>query len=301
MEKRKLPILIAAIALCMLSCNKNNVSSGSDKLPNMIIDTDVGIDDAMAILYLLQRSDLTVKGITICGTGMSNMGAATENTLGLLALAGQPDIPVARGETIAINSQNTNFRPQQWLDESNSMMGLELPSNPTHPLNQSAVNFIIDVLERSGTPIRFVVLGPMTNLGSILLQAPHLAEKIESVYVMGGSVNVPGNLPSGGIENNTVAEWNIFLDPDAAEIVFKSGVNVILAPLDATNKAPVTTAFLTRIANDHTTPEATFVFDILSKLEQYYDTLYFWERILKVFIKMKNNALIDCWDVGNFN
>ncbi len=274
-----MPITLISIILCFSACEKENNFSDNNNLPNMIIDTDVGIDDAMAILFLLQHPSLTVEGITIAGTGMSNLKPATENALGLIALAGKPEIPVAQGDTIAINSQNTTLRPAEWLLESATMMGLDLPENPNQPLNVGAVNFLIETLSNAEKPMRILVLGPLTNLGTVLQQKPGLTEMIESVIIMGGAVNVPGNLQYGGIEDNTFAEWNIFLDPFAAEIVFNSGVEIILVPLDVTNNAPVTLEFYNRFANNHKTVAANFVFDMISKLMEAYDTFYFWDPL----------------------
>lgn len=170
------------------------------------------------------------------------------------------------------------------------MMGLELPLNPNLPSAKGAVDFIIEFLGNTEKPVRFVALGPMTNLGRVLMQSPGLASKIESVYIMGGAVNVSGNLQSGGINNNSYAEWNIFLDHHAADIVFKSGVNITLVPLDATNNAPITKEFLTRFSNDHNTPEADFVFDMISKLTDEMDDLYFWDPLAAAISSDQNIA-----------
>jgi len=261
----------------------------------MIIDTDVGIDDAMAILYLLQHPGLQIDGIVIAGTGMSPLDQATTNALGLIELSNNPDIPVANGDTIAINSNNTSLRPQEWMEESASMMGLDLPINPNPALEECAVDFIINYLGNLSKPINYVALGPMTNLGQVLQQEPVLASKINAVYIMGGAVNVPGNLQYGGIEDNPYAEWNIFLDPDAADIVFQSGINVVLIPLDATNNAPVTEDFYNRLTNDHTTPEADFVFEMMSELMEVYDTFYFWDPLAAVISTAQNIA-----DIQNY-
>lgn len=278
-DKTLIKLTLVFFFLFSLSCSKDNNSPSDDGLPNMIIDTDVGIDDAMAILYLLQYPGLSVDAISISGTGMSHLEPATNNALGLVALAGKPGIPITRGDTTAINSDNTLLRPPSWLMESDTMMGLDLPQNPNPPSEKSAVSFLTDYLGSSEKGVRIVVLGPLTNLGKVLQQNPELAGKIESVIIMGGAVNVPGNLQYGGIEDNVFAEWNIFLDPHAAGIVFRSGVKTILVPLDATDHAPVSVDFYNRFASDHTTPEADFVFGMISILMEVYDTFYFWDPL----------------------
>lgn len=274
-NEKKFLIISLALAPVFLfnSCQK-------DPLPDIqsIVDTDA--DDAMAIMYLLQHQEISVDAITICGTGMSYPIPATKNALGLIELAGKPNIPVACGDTIAMYSNNTQFRPVAWISEANNMMGIELPVNPNPAVDLGAVDFMIGFLNYAEKPVRIVEFGPMTNLGCVLMQSPGLASKIESVYIMGGAVNVPGNLQDGGITNNPYAEWNIFLDPLAADIVFKSGVNITLIPLDATNKAPVTTTFLNRFSKDHNTTEADFVFAVISKLkDELSSDLDFWDPL----------------------
>lgn len=279
MREKLLIILIALTPIFLFNaCQKDPVPDIQSKV-SVIIDTDADVDDAMAIMYLLQHSELSVDGITIAGTGMSYPIPATKNVLGLIELAGKPDIPVAVGDTVAINSNNTLLRPVEWLAMANTMMGIDLPLNPNSAVNKGAVDFIIDFLDNAEKPVRFMALGPLTNLGRVLMHSPNLAAKIASIYIMGGAVNVPGNLYEGGIEDNPYAEWNIFLDPHAANIIFKSGVNITIVPLDATNKAPVTTAFLSRLSNDHNTPEADFVFEMISKLLDDPDSVCFWDPL----------------------
>ncbi len=307
MRDKFLIILLVLIPVFLFnSCKKDTVGDNQNNI-TVLIDTDVDVDDAIAIMYLLQHPQLSVQGITISGTGMSYPIPATKNVLGLIELAGEPKIPVAIGDTIAINSNNTQFRPVKWIKEANKMMGIELPVNSNPPLEIGAVDFIIDFLNKAEKPVHIVMIGPMTNLGRVLMQSPWLASKIGSVYIMGGAVNVSGNLKSGGINNNPYAEWNIFLDPHAADIVFKSGVNIILIPLDATNKAPVTKEFLTRFSNDRNTSEADFVFTMLSILKDEDNGLDFWDPLAAVissdqsFANIITNSLTIITEEGNEN
>ena len=131
-EKFLVLLLILAPVFLFNSCKKESVDDSPNKI-SVLIDTDADVDDAMAIMYLLQHPDLSVDAITISGTGMSYPIPATKNMLGLIELAGKPNIPVATGDTIAINSNNTQFRPVAWITEANTMMGFELPINPNPP------------------------------------------------------------------------------------------------------------------------------------------------------------------------
>lgn len=128
MREKFLIILIALAPVFLFnSCQKDPVPDIQSKV-SVIIDTDV--DDAMAILYLLQHPELSIDGITISGTGMSYPTPATKNVLGLIELANKPNIPVAVGDTVAINSNNTQLRPVEWFTMANTLMGIELPLNP---------------------------------------------------------------------------------------------------------------------------------------------------------------------------
>jgi len=298
---------IVWVLLFFFSCTKNEDIPLEKEVTHTIIDTDVDIDDAMALLYLLKHPGIKIDAISVCGTGMSDLNPATDNILGLIKLAGKQDIPIVCGDTAAIESVNTFMRPHEWIVQSNTMMGLELPVNLNQAQNITAVEFLIEFLGKTKKAVRIVSLGPLTNLGMVLQQNPGLAAKIESVYIMGGAVYVPGNLQSGGVENNPFAEWNIFLDPDAADIVFQSGVKVVLVPLDATNHAPVTSEFYNRFSDYHTTPEANFVFEIISKLIELYDNFYFWDPLAAVIATNPNIAEIENYsvkivtDTGNEN
>ena len=283
-------LLLLTIVFLFNSCKKVTVSDKQETI-SVLIDTDADFDDAMAIVYLLQHPGISVDGITISGTGMSSPVPATKNVLGLTELAGKRNTPVATGDTIAINSNNTCLRPAKWILAANNMLGIDLPVNPNPANENGAVDFLIDFLVHTEKPVRFVALGPLTNLGRVLLHSPNLITKIESVYIMGGAVDVAGNLHSGGVDNNPYAEWNIFLDPHAADIVFKSGLDITLVPLDATNKAPVTSLFLNRFSNEHITPEADFVFEVLSKLTHAEDVpIYFWDPLLAAISSSQNIA-----------
>lgn len=245
-----------------------------------IIDTDMAGDDWMAILYLLNRPDISVEAITVTGTGEAHCEPGVRNAMRLTALAGQPEIPVSCGRETPLRG-NHSF-PAAWRENVDALAGLTLPDNPASPSPQSAVKLLATTIETSPDKITILALGPLTNLAEILEAAPGLKDKIEMIYIMGGAVDVPGNVgySRAGIDN-PFAEWNIYVDPHAAALVFRSGVPITLVPLDATNHAPVTENFVKRIKNDRQTPEARFVFDLLTK---YYDFIqsggyYFWDPL----------------------
>ena len=246
----------------------------------VIIDTDMAPDDWMAILYLLNRPDVSVAAITVTGTGEAHCEPGIKNAMSLTALAGQPDIPVSCGRETPL--QGEHAFPAEWRTRVDTLAGLTLPGNPAPVTPQSAVELLTDKILSMPGKVTILALGPLTNLAEALQSAPEIKENIEMLYVMGGAVDVGGNVgySNAGIDN-FVADWNIYVDPTAAAIVLQSGVPVTLIPLDATNHVPVTTDFIDRLKDDRSTPEARFVFDVLTKT-QYYDFVqaggyYFWD------------------------
>jgi pyrimidine-specific ribonucleoside hydrolase len=130
--------------------------------------------------------------------------------------------------------------------------------------------------------VTLLTFGPLTNVAEALQENPSLAGNIDMIYIMGGAVKVHGNVGASGVGiDSKAAEWNIYVDPVAANLVLQSGAPVTLVPLDATNHAPVTAKFYKRLANNHTTPEATFAFDVLTQLKELNDWrgYYFWDSL----------------------
>lgn len=248
----------------------------------LIIDTDMAGDDWMAILYLLNRPDISVAAITVTGTGEAHCEPGVKNAMRLTALAGQPDIPVSCGRETPLQGNHTF--PAAWRERVDTLAGLTLPDNPASPSPQSAGELLTTTIETSPDKTTILALGPLTNLAEMVQADSGLKDKIEMIYIMGGAVDVPGNVgySRAGIDN-PFADWNIYVDPHAAALIFRSGVPITLIPLDATNHAPVTDSFVNRIKNDRQTPEARFVFDLLTKTE-YHDFIrmggyYFWDPL----------------------
>ena len=275
--------LVLILAACGMQPAPRPTSTPFTGTPRpLIIDTDMAGDDWMAILYLLNRPDISIEAITVTGTGEAHCEPGVRNAMKLAALAGQPDIPVSCGRETPLQGNHTF--PAAWRERVDALAGLSLPENPASPSPQSAGELLTTTIETSPDKTTILALGPLTNLAEILQADSGLKDKIGMIYIMGGAVDVPGNVgySRAGIDN-PFAEWNIYVDPHAAALVFESGVPVNLVPLDATNHAPVTDSFVKRIKNDRRTPEARFVFDLLTKTE-YQDFVrmggyYFWDTL----------------------
>ena len=197
----------------------------------IIIDTDPGQDDAVAILLALASpEDVTVLGITAVA-GNVPLDLTQKNARIICELAQKTDVPVFAGAKRPLE------RPLVTAEHVHGKTGLDGPQlpDPTMTLqDQHAVDFIIQTLraEPSGT-ITLCPLGPLTNIAAAFNQAPDIIERVQEVVLMGGAYFEVGNI-------TPTAEFNIYVDPEAAEIVLKSGADITMMPLDVTHKALVT-------------------------------------------------------------
>jgi purine nucleosidase len=197
----------------------------------IIIDTDPGQDDAVAILLALASpEDVTVLGITAVA-GNVPLDLTQKNARIICELAQKTDVPVFAGAKRPLE------RPLVTAEHVHGKTGLDGPQlpDPTMALqDQHAVDFIIQTLraEPSGT-ITLCPLGPLTNIAAAFNQAPDIIERVQEVVLMGGAYFEVGNI-------TPTAEFNIYVDPEAAVIVLKSGADITMMPLDVTHKALVT-------------------------------------------------------------
>lgn len=202
----------------------------------IIIDTDPGQDDAVAILLALASPDLEVLGITAVA-GNVPLALTQRNARIVCEIAGRPDIPVFAGCDAPL------ARPLVTAEHVHGKTGLDGPAlpDPVMPLqDRHAVDFIIDTLraEPAGT-VTLCPLGPLTNIAAAFRRAPDIIPRLQQVVLMGGAYFEVGNI-------TPAAEFNIFVDPEAAAIVFASGVPLVVLPLDVTHKALTTPARVAR-------------------------------------------------------
>jgi purine nucleosidase len=199
----------------------------------IIIDTDPGQDDAVAILLALgSPKEIEVLGITAVA-GNVPLELTQKNARMICELAGRPDIPVFAG------SKNPLAKRLVTAEHVHGKTGLDGPTlpDPTMPLQEKhAVDFIIETLRtQPAGSVTLCPLGPLTNIASAFNQAPDIIEKVQEIVLMGGAYFEVGNI-------TPAAEFNIYVDPEAAEIVFKAGAPITVMPLDVTHKALVTKA-----------------------------------------------------------
>ena len=204
---------------------------------SIIIDTDPGQDDAVAILLALASPELNVLGITAVA-GNVPLALTTRNACILLELAGRQDVPVYAG------AARPMVRPLVTAEYVHGKTGLDGPDlpEPTMALTPGdATDFIIRTLrEHPPGSVTLCPLGPLTNIGLALVRAPDIAPRIAEIVLMGGGCFEGGNI-------TPAAEFNIFVDPHAADVVFKSGVPITMMPLDVTHQVLSTRARIAAI------------------------------------------------------
>ncbi len=198
----------------------------------IIIDTDPGQDDAVAILLALASPELQVLGLTAVA-GNVPLPLTERNARIVCELAGRADVPVFAG---CDRPLGRDLVTAEHVHGKSGLDGPVLP-DPTMPLQaQHAVDFIIDTLrDQPPHSVTLCPLGPLTNIAMALEKAPDIATRIRQIVLMGGAYFEVGNI-------TPAAEFNIYVDPQAADIVFKSGVDIVVMPLDVTHQALVTGA-----------------------------------------------------------
>jgi pyrimidine-specific ribonucleoside hydrolase len=198
----------------------------------VLIDTDPGLDDALAIMLAVASPELDLRGVTSVG-GNTGLQHTTENALRLLHLLDRDDVPVAAGADVPLVRRDS--RPATEVHGEEGMGGVRLDPAPRGADARSAVQLMTDVIESSAEPVTLIALGPLTNVAALLAAAPRTAAKLERIVLMGGGARILGN-------TTPTAEFNIWFDPDAASRVFAGGVPVTMVGLDVTHSAVTTPA-----------------------------------------------------------
>lgn len=216
---------------------------------SLLVDTDVAPDDLVAISFLVAAPNVKLEAITVSGTGEVHCPGGVDIVLKLLERLDAPAIPVACGNDRPTSLGHTF--PDLFRSNADAAAGLELPTTGRSAAQGSAVNLIASTVADGGGNLRILTLGPLTNLAEAFVATPGLAERVETVYVMGGAVDVPGNIAGspGGPQDNTSAEWNVYVDPAALATVLKAKTGVRLVSLDGTNQVPVTPTFAQQVTS----------------------------------------------------
>lgn len=207
----------------------------------ILIDTDPGIDDAMALLLAAASPELEIACVTTVFGNNPNVPLLTRNALAILALAGRDDIPVAMGARRPLAPRGESVGKAVHGD--NGLGGAALPEPSAAPIQDPAAARIVELATLYAGDLTLVTLAPLTNVALALALCPELPALTPHLSLMGGAATVPGNA-------TPAAESNIYNDPEAANTVFTSGIHITMAGLDVTPRAAVDAAWLDALRDE---------------------------------------------------
>ncbi len=234
----------------------------------IIIDTDPGVDDTMAIFFALSSPELDVVGLTTI-FGNVHTELATKNVLRLLEIAGRDDIPVAHGADDPLTGDFEG--PVPYVHGEDGQGDIFLPDPAGAPIELSAAEFIIEQLRAKPGEITLVPVGPLTNIALALRLEPRITEWVDEVVLMGGNALVPGNASPAG-------EANIRNDPEAADLVFGADWAVTMVGLDVTLRVHMNPEHIAEYES-HGNPMSDHITRILPHYRNYFEANYDAEGI----------------------
>lgn len=206
----------------------------------VLIDTDMGCDDVIAICMMLLANELSIEGISVVD-GVAHLERGVKNILRVLTAANRIDIPVIAGAAAPLFG-NAVFPEADRIEADNLpfLQDLLPPQVQGIPLPMSAAEFIYSkVVEHSGE-ITLVCLGPLTNVAiTVEKYGEQFTKSLKQMIIMGGAVYAPGNVPLQSNPQIKVAEYNMYIDPRAAERVLHSGAKIMLIGMDVTRLVPI--------------------------------------------------------------
>jgi inosine-uridine nucleoside N-ribohydrolase len=227
----------------------------------LIIDCDPGHDDAIAVLLALASPELEVLGITTT-YGNQTLDKTTANAIRVLELVERGDVAVAAG---ADRPLERALAVAAHVHGESGLDGPALPAPSRRPIGQPAVDFMVEQLVSSPRPVTIVPLGPLTNVARLLEHGA--AENVDRIVLMGGSI-AEGNM-------TPAAEFNVWADPEAAQRVFHSGLDVTMIGLDVTHRALVTADVEERLRQ--TGSIGVFVAELVDFFTVYHRETYGWD------------------------
>lgn len=191
----------------------------------IIIDTDPGVDDALTFLLALASPEIQLEALTTT-QGNVTLEKATQNALSVLELGQASHIPVASGSALPLVQP---LRASAYVHGESGIGNSKLPEPKTKPVPQHAVDYLIERALAEPGEISIFAIGPLTNIAMAIRKEPRFAKSVKELVIMGGAILEHGNV-------TPQAEFNIYVDPHAAHIVFHSGMPITLIPLDVTHK-----------------------------------------------------------------
>ena len=215
------------LAASLLAAGQTNQTMGRGPF-RVIIDTDPGVDDALALLLAMRSPELKIEAITPVA-GNVPLELSLPNALRMVEIAGRTDIPVAAGAKTPLLRRLVTAA---YAHGENGLGGAVFPEPKIKPIAESAAKFISQIVRKYPGEVTLITIGPLTNIATTLTMDAELAGMVRSLVMMGGSLS-GGNI-------TPAAEFNVYVDPEAARIVFQSGIPITMVGLDVTRKTSLT-------------------------------------------------------------
>ncbi len=239
---RRITICVVLLALCA------TVPAVAQPAQKIIFDTDFAFppqDDAMALFFVLNSPELEIVGLTTVA-GNRSLNVATADALKVLEVTGRAEIPVFRGAASPLLHKGT-----EWDTKRHGGWYANAPA-PAPPggfaskkvETRSAVDFLVSTVMQSPGQVTILGLGPLTNIAMAMRMEPNFARNVKQLVIMGGAI---ASLADGGGNHTPNAEFNYYVDPEAAQIVMRSGIPIVLSPLNVSRKAKFTREWYDRI------------------------------------------------------
>lgn len=279
--------ILAAIAIILSSCGVTvpspSATSSASRDPAgvtpIVVDTDMGADDILALAILLRDPSVDVRAITVSGTGLAHCTPGLRTLRNLLYQLGSEQLPIGCGTEDA-GADGRPF-PDEWRQGTDAAYGLTLPTAPSGSTRGEAAEILADAIGSAGAPVTVVALGPWTNLEAVFSAHPDAIERVARIHAMGGTLDAPGNVAGpDGAPLEPAMEWNLAADPSAVASVLGLDVPVRLVSLDATDQVPLDRALYERLGDAHDAAGANLAYELLSRNQFLLDGgTFLWDEL----------------------
>jgi inosine-uridine nucleoside N-ribohydrolase len=254
----------------------------------VLFDTDMAIDDWAALLFLARHPRIDLRAVTVAGSGEAHCGPGVRNALALLETVDpHSTIPVSCGDAYPLDGYFVF--PLPWQQDMDTLSGVAVMPPQRQGDRRHAVTLLHDTLEAAPAPVTVLATGPLTNVAQWLERYPDDREAVDRLVIMGGTIDAPGNIIVPGFTDdhpNTQAEWNLHVDPVAADRVFRSDLPIELVGLDVTNSVRVTREFAAAFKERVDNPAALFWDRVLDANDWFIESgeYYFWDMLAALVV-----------------